>query len=96
MRTITYYFILCIYVYLAVPCCAKLLQLCLTLCDARGCSSPGFSVYGVLQARKLEPFPSPGDLPHPGIKLVSAALAGRFFTTESPGRSIVNRIVFYT
>ena len=32
------------------------------------------------------PFPSPGDLPHPGIKpvsLASLALAGRFFTTRA-------------
>ncbi|ELR61614.1 hypothetical protein M91_19068, partial [Bos mutus] len=32
------------------------------------------------------PFPSPGDLPDPGIKtgsLVSAALAGGFFTTSA-------------
>ena len=28
------------------------------------------------------PFPSPGDLPNPGIKPASPALAGRFFTTE--------------
>ena len=28
------------------------------------------------------PFPSPGDLPWPGIKSSSPALAGRFFTTE--------------
>ena len=26
------------------------------------------------------PFPSPGDLPDPGIKLATLALAGRFFT----------------
>ena len=35
------------------------------------------------------PFPTPGDLPDPGIKptsLVSPALAGRFFTTVPPGR----------
>ena len=30
------------------------------------------------------PFPAPGDLPYPGIKPVSPALAGRFFTTEPP------------
>ena len=33
------------------------------------------------------PFPSPGDLPNPGIKPMSPvapALAGRFFTTEPP------------
>ena len=31
------------------------------------------------------PFPAPGDLPHPGIKPTSSALADRFFTTEPPG-----------
>ena len=31
--------------------------------------------------------PSPGDLPeNPGIKLMSPALADRFFTTEPPGK----------
>ena len=34
------------------------------------------------------PFPSPGDLPGPRIELVSPALAGRFFTTEPPGKPI--------
>ena len=33
------------------------------------------------------PFLSPGDLPNPGIKPSSPALAGRVFTTESPGKS---------
>ena len=32
------------------------------------------------------PFPSLGDLPHPGIKPVSPCLAGRFFTTAPPGK----------
>ena len=32
------------------------------------------------------PFHSPGDLPDPGIEPKSPALAGRFFTTESPGK----------
>ena len=32
------------------------------------------------------PFPPPGDLPAPGIKPVSPASAGRFFTTEPPGK----------
>ena len=30
-------------------------------------------------------FPPPRDLPHPGIKRTSPALAGRFFTTEPAG-----------
>ena len=32
------------------------------------------------------PFLSPGDLPNPGIKPVSPALASGFFTTEPPGK----------
>ena len=32
------------------------------------------------------PFPSPGDLPDPGIEPTSPALAGGFFTTEPPGK----------
>ena len=34
--------------------CAKLLQLCLTLCDPEDCSLPGSSVRGILQARILD------------------------------------------
>ena len=30
------------------------------------------------------PFPSLGDLPNPGVKPASLALAGRFFTAELP------------
>ena len=39
------------------------------------------------------PFPTPGDLPNPGIKpesLAAPALAGRFFTTMPPGKSKAN------
>ena len=32
------------------------------------------------------PFPSPRDLPNPRIEPTSPALAGRFFTTEPPGK----------
>ena len=32
------------------------------------------------------PFPSPEDLPDPGMELTSPALAGGFFTTEPPGK----------
>ena len=33
------------------------------------------------------PFPSPEDLPNPGIKLKSPALADRFFNAEPPGNT---------
>ena len=32
------------------------------------------------------PFPSPGDLPAPGIESASPGLSGGFFTTEPPGK----------
>ena len=32
------------------------------------------------------PFPSPGDLPDPGIEPASPGLAGGFLTTELPGK----------
>ena len=55
------------------------------------CSSPGFSVHEISQARILNgsPFPSPGDLPDPGIKPMSHALAGEVFTTEPPKKHLL-------
>ena len=35
------------------------------------------------------PFPSPGDLPYPGIKPMSPALTGRCFSTETSGKSVM-------
>ena len=74
--------IICVYMH------AKSLQSCLTLCNPMNWSPSGSSVHGILQARIQSglPFPSPGDLPNPGIKPVSllfAVLAGRFFTTSA-------------
>ena len=34
-------------------------------------------------------FPTTGDLPRPGIKAVSPALASGFFTTEPPGTLVL-------
>ena len=39
------------------------------------------------------PFPSPGNLPNPRIEAASPALAGRFFTTEPPGKPILCIVV---
>ena len=36
----------------------------------------------------IMPFPPPGELPDPGIEPESPVLAGRFFTTEPPGKKI--------
>ena len=55
------------------------------------CSSPGSSVHGISQARRVEwvAFPTPGSLPDPGIESTFVAapiLPDRFFTTEPPGK----------
>ena len=71
-------------------CCFLVAKLSNFFCDPMGRSPPGFSVHGISQARILEWLPvfPPGDLPYPGLKLVSPALAGRFFTTEPPGKPL--------
>ena len=70
---------------------AKLLQLCLTLCDPMGGSLPSSSVHGIFQARILEwvAMPSSGDLPNSGIELASLtspALAGSSLPPAPPGK----------
>jgi len=61
----------------------------MTLCDPVDYSPPSSAVHGISQARILEqvPFPYPGDLPNPGIKPVSSALAGKLFNTAPSGKS---------
>ena len=63
-------------------------QSCPTLGNPTDCSPPGSSVRRISQQEYWSglPFPSLEDLPDPGIKPVSSALAGRFFTTEPPGQ----------
>ena len=59
-------------------------QSCPILCDPMDCSPPGSSVHGIFWSAL--PFPSLGDLCHPGIQpmpLAPSALAGRFFTTAT-------------
>ena len=48
------------------------------------------SVHGILQARILEwvTFPSPGDLPDPGIKPGSPALQADSLPSELPGKPV--------
>ena len=60
-------------------------QLCLTLWP-QGLWPRGSSVHGILQARRLEwvAFPSPGDLPNPGIKPRSPALQADSLPSEPP------------
>ena len=44
----------CLYILIYQCTCAKLLQLCPTLCEPMDYTLPGFSVHEILQARILE------------------------------------------
>ena len=69
-------------------CMCLVAQLCLTLCDPIGCSPPGSSVHGLLQARILAwvAFPFSRDLPNPGIKPRSPTLQVDSLPSEPPGK----------
>ena len=59
-----------------------------TLCHPMNHSPPGFSVHGILQAEYWSglSFPSPGDLPHPGIKPGSPTLEADSLLSEPQGK----------
>ena len=58
-------------------------------CNPLDCRPPDLSVHRFSQKEYWSelPFPSPGDLPDPGIEPASPAVAGGFFTTEPPGKT---------
>ena len=57
----------------------------------RSWDPPGSSVPGIFQARVLEwtAFPSPGDLPNPGIEPGSLALQADTLPSEPPGKPLI-------
>ena len=72
-------------------CCSfpKLCQLFATLLTV-ACQAPLSMEFSSQKCCSGLPFPSPGDLPDPGIKLASLAspgLAGRFFISAPPRKS---------
>ena len=67
---------------------SEVAQSCPTLCDPVDCSLPGFSVHGFPRQEYWSglPFPSPGDLPDPGIEPGSPTLEADTLTSEPPGK----------
>ena len=49
-----------------------------------------YTVHGILQARILESFPSPGDLPNPGIESRSPTLQADSLPAEPQGKPMTN------
>ena len=70
----------------------KATQLCLTLCDPMD-----YTAHGNFQARILEwvAFPSPGDLPNPGIKPKSPILQADSLPTKPQGKPNIGEIHHY-
>ena len=62
------------------------------------CIPPGPSVHGIFQASILEcvPFPSPGDLPNPGIEARSPALQADCLLSQLPVLPQEKTLVFIT
>ena len=80
----------CVYLSACVTVVVQLLSYVLTLCDPTDCSLPGSSVHGTSQARILERVAisfSRGSS-QPRAQTLVSCLAGGFFTTEPPRKSL--------
>ena len=72
---------------------SEMAQSCPTLCDPVDCSPPAPPPMGFSRQEYWSglPFPSPGDLPNPGIEPRFLALQADTLTSEPPG----NTVLFY-
>ena len=71
-------------------CCSLLGKSCLTFCNPMDSSPPGSSVHGISQARLLGwvTISFSRGYSHPRDQTQVPWLAGRFFTTEPPGKPL--------
>ena len=67
---------------------SEVAQSCPTLCDSMDYSLPGSSIHQILRQEYWSglPFPSPGDLPDPGIEPRSPTLQEDALPSEPPGK----------
>ena len=72
-------------------------QLCLTLYDAMTVAhqAPLFIECSNQEYWNGLPFPTPRDLPDPGIELAFPALVGWFFTAVPPGKPLIGLTKFH-
>ena len=69
---------------------SQVTQSCLTLCDLMYCSLPLSLGFSKQEYWSGLPFPSPGDLPDPGIEPRFPALQGDSLLSEPPDGTGVN------
>ena len=69
---------------------SEVTQLCLTLCNPMECTcqAPPFTGFPRQEHWRGLPFPSPGDLPDPGIKPGSPARQADSLRSEPPGKRV--------
>ena len=74
-------------IYSIIYCLLKVAQSCPTLQDPMDYSLPGSSVQGFSRQEYWsgQPFPSPEDLPNPGIEPRSRTMQADFLLSELPG-----------
>ena len=68
---------------------SEVAQSCLTLCDPMDCiahQAPQFMEFSRQEYWSGLPFPSPGDLPNPGVEPRSPALQAGALPFEPPGK----------
>ena len=73
---------------------SEVAQMCPTLCYPLDCSPRSSSLSMGFSSQEYWsglPFPSPGDLPNPGIEPRSPALHTDALTSEPPGKSEVEK-----
>ena len=76
-------------IHLLLLACVLVAQTCLTLCNPMD-----YTVHGILPVRILEwvAYPSPEDLPNPGIKHRFPALQAASLLSEPPGKPMNNGV----
>ena len=70
-------------------------QSCLTLCELMAGQAPLSMEFSRQKYWSGFPFPSPGDIPHPGVEpmpVASPALVERFFTIAPSGKPLKNKV----
>ena len=87
----------CFHCLLTDHCYCWVAKSCLTLCNLVDCSPPDSLSIGFPKQEYCSglPFPSPGDLPDPGIEPASSGLAGRFFLLSHQGSPLLTITLYY-
>ena len=82
-----YFYILLFFslIYTSCESESEVAQLCLTLCDPMDYQAPLSMEFSRQEYWSGLPFPSPGDLPDPGIEPGSPALRAVALSSKSPG-----------